>query len=99
MDDSTAELDEDMPAMDSASSNPEAVLLSAARRDLVQRALEDLPAALREIVILREMEGMSYKEIAEVTAVPIGTVMSRLARARARLQQLLAGANSAEVRA
>jgi len=99
MDDSTAELDEDMPAMDSASSNPEAVLLSAARRDLVQRALEDLPAALREIVILREMEGMSYKEIAEVTAVPIGTVMSRLARARARLQQLLAGANSEEARA
>lgn len=61
--------------------------------------LEDLPAPLREIVILREMEGLSYKEIAEVTAVPLGTVMSRLARARARLQELLADANPAGARA
>lgn len=99
MDDQTEELDEEMHAIDSGSPNPEAVLLAAARRDLVQRALEDLPAALREIVILREMEGMSYKEIADVTVVPIGTVMSRLARARARLQQLLAGANPAGARA
>ncbi|MBZ5591789.1 MAG: sigma-70 family RNA polymerase sigma factor [Acidobacteriia bacterium] len=99
MDDQTEELDEEMHAIDSGSPNPEAVLLAAAHRDLVQRALEDLPAALREIVILREMEGMSYKEIADVTAVPIGTVMSRLARARARLQQLLAGANPAGARA
>ena len=99
MEDLTAELDEDMHAVDFATSNPEAVLLAAARRDLVQRALEDLSPVLREIVILREMEGLSYKEIAEVTAVPIGTVMSRLARARARLEELLADANPTGARA
>lgn len=97
--DVTTDLDEGMHAIDSGNPNPEAVLLAAARSDLVQRALEDLPAALREIVILREMEGMSYKEIADVIAVPIGTVMSRLARARARLQALLADANPTGARA
>jgi len=70
LDDQTEELDEEMHAIDSGSPNPEAVLLAAARRDLVERALEDLPAALREIVILRELEGMSYKEIADVTPCP-----------------------------
>ena len=99
MDEATTELDERIHGLDSGSPDPEAVLLAAARRDLVQRALEELPVALREIVILREMEGMSYKEIADVTAVPIGTVMSRLARARARLEALLAGANPAGARA
>jgi RNA polymerase sigma-70 factor (ECF subfamily) len=85
--------------VDRTTSNPEAVLLAAARSDMVTRALEELPVALREIVILRELEGMSYQEIAEVAAVPIGTVMSRLSRARSRLQKLLADANPAEARA
>ena len=93
MGEGTTELDEEMHEIDYEMSNPETVLLAAARSDLVHRALEELPVALREIVILREMEGMSYKEIAEVAALPIGTVMSRLARARARLEKLLAGAN------
>ena len=92
------ELDDDL-RIDSNSPSPEAILLAAARRDLVRRALEELPAEFREIVILREMEGLSYKEIAEVTAIPVGTVMSRLARARARLQKLLGEANPSEARA
>jgi len=92
------ELDDDL-RIDSNSPSPEAILLAAARRDLVRRALEELPAEFREIVILREMEGLSYKEIAEVTAIPVGTVMSRLARARARLQKLLGEANPNEARA
>jgi RNA polymerase sigma-70 factor (ECF subfamily) len=90
VDDSTMELDDDMQVPDYGSANPEAILLAAARSDSVRRALEELPAQLREVVILREMEGMSYKEIAEVAGVPIGTVMSRLARSRARLAKLLA---------
>jgi len=92
------ELDEEI-YVDSNSPSPEAILLAAARGDMVRRALEELPAEFREIVILREMEGLSYKEIAEVTAVPVGTVMSRLARARARLQKLLGEANPSEGRA
>ncbi len=97
MEEPGVELDEEI-YVDSNSPNPEAILLAAARRDLVRRALEELPAEFREIVILREMEGLSYKEIAEVTSVPVGTVMSRLARARARLQKLLGEANPSEAR-
>jgi RNA polymerase sigma-70 factor (ECF subfamily) len=96
MDDVTTELDEDVHGVDHTGSNPEAVLLAAARSDMVTRALEELPVALREVVILRELEGMSYQEIANVAAVPIGTVMSRLSRARSRLQKLLSDANPAE---
>jgi RNA polymerase sigma-70 factor (ECF subfamily) len=99
MDDVTTELDEELHGVDKTASNPEAVLLAAARSDMVKRALDELPVALREIVILRELEGMSYQEIAEVASVPIGTVMSRLSRARSRLQKLLADANPAEAHA
>jgi len=95
----TTELDEDMPLVDTGDVNPEALLIAAARRELVQRALEQLPAEFREVVVLRELEGMSYKEIAEVAVVPVGTVMSRLARARVRLEKILTEANPAEARA
>jgi RNA polymerase sigma factor (sigma-70 family) len=64
---------------------PENVLLQNADRELLKAALEDLPVEFREAIVLREMEGLSYKEIADIAAVPIGTVMSRLARARKRL--------------
>jgi RNA polymerase sigma-70 factor (ECF subfamily) len=55
----------------------------------VRAAIEQLPAEFRETITLRELEGMSYKEIADVAGVPIGTIMSRLARARRQLQVLL----------
>ena len=55
----------------------------------VRRAVEDLPAELREVVVLRELEGLSYKEIAAIAGIPMGTVMSRLARARDRLRERL----------
>jgi DNA-directed RNA polymerase specialized sigma24 family protein len=67
------------------------------RRGAVQRAIAELPVEFREIVILREMEGFSYKEIADLSDVPIGTVMSRLARARKLLQKRLAGEFKPEV--
>lgn len=55
----------------------------------IQEALERLPPEFREVIVLRELEGLSYKEISDVTGVPVGTVMSRLARARKRLQGVL----------
>ena len=58
----------------------------AADRNALRAALEALPLEFREAIVLRELEGLSYKEIAEVAGVPVGTVMSRLARARRQLQ-------------
>jgi RNA polymerase sigma-70 factor (ECF subfamily) len=56
---------------------------------MLKTALEDLPVEFREAIVLREMEGLSYKEIADIANVPVGTVMSRLARGRRRLQVAL----------
>jgi RNA polymerase sigma-70 factor (ECF subfamily) len=56
---------------------------------MVRLALEELPVEFREILVLRELEDLSYKQIADVTDIPMGTVMSRLARARKRLKQIL----------
>lgn len=71
--------------------NPETILLESVDRQMLGRALEELPVEFREVVILRELEGLSYKEIANIADVPVGTVMSRLARARKRLQLCLTG--------
>lgn len=73
----------------SAPLDPEAALLLAAERERVQECLLELPLDYRAVVILREMEDLSYREIATVMELPIGTVMSRLARGRALLQQIL----------
>jgi RNA polymerase sigma-70 factor (ECF subfamily) len=67
--------------------SPEALLVQAADRELVKSALGDLALDFREVLILRELEGLSYKEIAAVAGIPIGTVMSRLARARTQLSK------------
>ena len=64
-------------------------LIGAAERDYVLRALAELPPAFREVLVLREIEGLSYRDIAEVTGAPIGTVMSRLARGRGELRKVL----------
>jgi RNA polymerase sigma-70 factor, ECF subfamily len=69
--------------------NPEALALQRETVSYVQAAIEQLPVEFREAVVLRELEGLAYKEIAAVTGVPIGTVMSRLARARDRLLIIL----------
>ncbi|HSB63839.1 MAG TPA: sigma-70 family RNA polymerase sigma factor [Thermoanaerobaculia bacterium] len=63
----------------------------------LKRALDDLPGEFREVIVLRELEDLSYREIAEVAGVPVGTVMSRLARARRRLQTALARPKATEV--
>ena len=84
------EINDETLDIEDASANAETVNPQFADADAVRRAIAELPVEFREIVILREMEGFSYKEIAELAEVPIGTVMSRLARARKLLQRRLA---------
>jgi RNA polymerase sigma-70 factor (ECF subfamily) len=83
------EFDETLFSPDSRSANPEEAVLRNDRGALLRKALETLPANFREVLILRELEGLSYKEIAEITGMPAGTVMSSLSRARDRLRQVL----------
>lgn len=71
--------------------DPQAVLLREADAQNLRAALERLPPEFREVLVLRELEECSYKEIASITNLKIGTVMSRLARARERLQRELTG--------
>jgi RNA polymerase sigma factor (sigma-70 family) len=87
--DGTTEFDEEIHSLDAEAANPETLLLQTVNHQLLRQALEELPVEFREVVIWRELEGLSYKEIADIAKVPIGTVMSRLARARKRLQHSL----------
>ena len=88
------ELDEELHAgPDSAGrtpETPEVVLLRSAEARFLNQAVEALPVEFREAFVLRELEGLSYKEIAELARIPIGTVMSRLSRARRQLQAAVA---------
>src|SRR6476646_537090 len=70
--------------------DPEALVIQRQAVERVHRAIEEMPVDFREVVVLRELEGLSYKEIAAVIGTPIGTVMSRLARSRERLLAVLA---------
>lgn len=85
------------PGEASFSASPETLYLQAADRHRLHACLEELPLEYREAVILRELEGLSYKEISSVMDVPIGTVMSRLARGRGLLQEKLGGYVGQEV--
>jgi RNA polymerase sigma factor (sigma-70 family) len=83
----TTEFDEALHSAESTS--PETLQLRRADAEMVRESLGKLPAEFREVLVLREMEDLSYKEIADVTGLPIGTVMSRLARARKRLHHYM----------
>jgi RNA polymerase sigma-70 factor (ECF subfamily) len=83
---------EELDSAPDTSPSPEAAQLRIADREMVRQGLEGLPAEYREVLVLRELEGMSYKQIAQVTDTPIGTVMSRLARGRKRLETVLVAA-------
>jgi len=72
-----------------AETNPEVILLQSANRKLVNQALEELPVGYREVLVMRELEDLSYKEIAAIAGVPIGTVMSRLSRGRELLRRVI----------
>ena len=81
--------EEDADHRADASLDPEAQLIQQQTVEQVRRALETLPTDFREVLVLRELEGLSYKEIAVIVGIPLGTVMSRLARARERLAGVL----------
>lgn len=85
--DLTTEFNEELHPQPSVS--PETLAIAGDNRERLTRALEELPVRFREVLILRELEGCSYKEIAAITSIPIGTVMSALARARQRLHHVL----------
>lgn len=81
-----APFDEELHGGTDEKQTPDASLLEKADRDLLHKAIANLPLEFREVLTMRELEGLSYKEISEIVGVPIGTVMSRLARARERLR-------------
>ena len=85
------ELDDEALSIEDTTVNAEILNSRISDAEVIRRAIAALPVQFREIVVLREMEGLSYKEIADLADLPVGTVMSRLARARKQLQKELAG--------
>lgn len=93
----SAEFDEGMHTDLESSVTPEFEVLRQATAEHVRRAIESLPPEYREVVLMREIEQLSYKEIAAVTKSPLGTVMSRLSRARSMLRHLIGKEKRGEV--
>ncbi len=85
----STEFDEMVHGDSRSGDDPEEAMLRDDLREALERAIEELPIEFREVVILREVQDLSYAEIAEVVGIPVGTVMSRLSRARQRLQRAL----------
>ena len=81
--------EENGPELAVASETPESILIATANTELLQDAIAELPVIFREVLLLSEVEEMSYQEIAEALAIPKGTVMSRLSRARRMLQNVV----------
>lgn len=94
--DLTTAFDEEIHATGYESVSPATVLEHAEDAELIKNAMDGLPAEFREILILRHQENLSYNEIGDILKIPIGTVMSRLARARGKLKQYLAASVSQE---
>ena len=85
----TVAFNEDVHDRGDELSNPEFLAIRKCDQASVREALNLLPPQLREVIVLRELEGLSYREIADVTEIPLGTVMSRLSRGREQLQEQL----------
>jgi RNA polymerase sigma-70 factor (ECF subfamily) len=83
------EFDSDSPLMPATQQTPESILLRQINHEALYRAIEQLPIVFREVLILRDVEEMNYQEVAEALSIPIGTVMSRLSRARRLLRDML----------
>jgi RNA polymerase sigma-70 factor (ECF subfamily) len=81
--------DDDQAIEPAAAETPESALLARAEQETIHQALEELPLKFREIILLCDSEEMSYQEIGETLAIPMGTVMSRLSRARKAMRELL----------
>jgi RNA polymerase sigma-70 factor, ECF subfamily len=88
--DLTTSFDEEIHAVGHESVSPATILEHAEDAELIKNAMDELPAEFREILTLRHQESLSYNEIGEILKIPVGTVMSRLARARAKLKEYLA---------
>ena len=88
--DLTTPFDEEIHTAGHESVSPATILEHSENAELIKEAMNELPAEFREILALRHQEGLSYKEIADIAQIPPGTVMSRLARARAKLREYLA---------
>ena len=88
--DLTTPFDEEIHTAGHESVSPATILEHSENAELIKEAMDELPAEFREILALRHQEGLSYKEIADIAQIPPGTVMSRLARARAKLREYLA---------
>jgi RNA polymerase sigma-70 factor, ECF subfamily len=80
---------EDSPELPAGQETPETILIDHSQHELLQNAIEDLPVNFREVLLLCEVEEMSYQDIADTLSIPIGTVMSRLSRARKALRDIL----------
>lgn len=80
-------------AADTREHNPEALLIQKDSQRQLQRALEAVSVEFREVMVMRELEDLSYKQIAGIVGIPIGTVMSRLGRGRKQLAEILASTN------
>jgi RNA polymerase sigma-70 factor (ECF subfamily) len=91
LDQTPAEKDEEYVACDLPENDPETWLLRNADVQILDTAIAELPHEFREVLVLRELEDLSYKEIARIVGIPLGTVMSRLSRARKLLQRALVG--------
>ena len=81
--------DETIEDLQSGAAAPDARMVEEADSEALRQAIEALPVEFREVLVMRELEGMAYKEIAYVADLPLGTVMSRLARARLQLRKCL----------
>ncbi len=81
--------EEDFPVLPATSATPESLLIEGSSIDAVRCAIEQLPVIFREVILLCDVEDASYREIAEILSIPIGTVMSRLARARKQVRESL----------
>jgi RNA polymerase sigma-70 factor (ECF subfamily) len=86
---STDPFDEELHSSGRPTSDPETLLLQADGRTLIERAMSHVPDRLRQVLVLRELEGLSYRELADVMGIPMGTVMSSLSRARQALRRAL----------
>ena len=86
--------DEETPVVSVTMDTPESILLGRVSQEAIQAALEKLPVIFREVLLLCDVEEMSYQEISETVSIPIGTVMSRLYRARRAMREELQGASN-----
>jgi RNA polymerase sigma-70 factor (ECF subfamily) len=87
-------LDDEQDAHVSDAPDPEMLLLKETEKQVLRRALRKLPTEFLEVIVLREFEELSYQQIADLVQIPLGTVMSRLARARRRLAQVVSNCRS-----